>query len=136
MNTRSKYMTKQRKILLEYFEKTPGVHVTAADVFEYFRSKGAAIGQSTVYRNLEKLVDEGVIRKYCIDGSSPACFEYTGPEGNEEECCFHCKCEKCGKVIHLHCEELDEIQSHLITEHRFRMNSVRTVFYGLCEDCM
>lgn len=137
MNPRSKYKTKQRKILLDYFEKIPGVHVTADDVCEYFRSRSAPIGQSTIYRNLEILVDEGIIRKYNIDGNSPACFEYTGADTEEDaENCFHCKCEKCGRVIHLHCDELKEIQSHLIKEHRFRLNPVRTVFYGLCEDCM
>ncbi len=137
MNPRSKYKTKQRKILMDYFEKIPGVHVTADDVCEYFRSCSAPIGQSTIYRNLEILVDEGIIRKYNIDGNSPACFEYTGADTEEDaENCFHCKCEKCGRVIHLHCDELKEIQSHLIKEHRFRLNPVRTVFYGLCEDCM
>ena len=34
MNSRSKYKTKQREILLSYFETVPGVHVTASDVCE------------------------------------------------------------------------------------------------------
>ena len=49
--------------------------------------------------------------------------------------CFHCKCEKCGKLIHLHCEELQEIQSHLLGEHGFQLDPRRTVLYGLCEGC-
>ena len=32
--------------------------------------------------------------------------------------------------------ELEEIQGHLYAEHRFKVNPRRTVFYGLCEDCM
>ena len=137
MNLRSKYKTKQREILLAYFETVPGVHVTASDVCEHFKSLDAPIGQSTIYRNLESLVDEGIIKKYVIDGSSPACFEYVGPDSHEDvEICFHCKCEKCGKLIHLHCDELDEIQEHLLAEHHFKLNRVRTVFYGLCEQCM
>ncbi len=137
MNARHSYKTKQREILLDYFETIPGVHVTAGDVCEYFRSQDGPISQSTIYRYLERLVDEGILKKYNIDGNSPACFEYTAPDHPEEtEICFHCKCEKCGKVIHLHCDELNEIRSHLLTEHRFRLNPVRTVFYGLCEECM
>ena len=46
------------------------------------------------------------------------------------------KCEKCGKLIHLHCDELEEIQTHILKEHRFKMDPMRTVFYGLCENCM
>ena len=37
MNSRSKYKTKQREILLDYLESVPGVHITASDVCEYFK---------------------------------------------------------------------------------------------------
>ena len=137
MDPRPKYKTKQRELLLEYFESVPETHVTAGDVCKYLKSHGAGIGQSTVYRQLESLVDEGIIKKYIIDGNSPACFEYVTPNSHVEgEVCFHCKCEKCGKLIHLHCDELNEIQSHLMAEHSFKLDPLRTVFYGLCEQCM
>ena len=137
MSLRSKYKTKQREILLSYLETIPGVHITASDVCEHFKQQGDPIGQSTVYRQLENLVDEGLVNKYIIDGSSPACFEYVARDSHDEaETCFHCKCEKCGKLIHLHCDELDEMLVHLYTEHRFQLNPMRTVFYGLCEQCI
>ena len=137
MNSRSKYKTKQREILLDYLRSAPGAHITAGDVCAYFRSQGAAIGQSTVYRQLERLVDEGIVSKYLVDAGSPACFAYMGAESHADaEACFHCKCEKCGKLIHLHCDELEWMQSHLVSEHSFRLDPVRTVFYGLCEQCM
>lgn len=137
MNSRSKYKTKQRDMLLGYLETVPGVHVTAADICEYFEAREAPIGRSTVYRRLESLVDEGLVKKYGSDGSGPACFEYVEPDSHEDaEVCFHCKCEKCGRLIHLSCEELEGIRSHLTAEHRFRLDPVRTVFYGLCEHCI
>lgn len=137
MNMRSKYKTKQREILLTYLESVPGVHITASDVCEYFKSQGAAIGQSTVYRQLENLVDEGIVTKYMIDSTNSACFEYVGENSHgNADTCYHCKCEKCGKLIHLHCDEMKLIQSHLDQEHKFRLDPIRTVFYGLCEDCI
>lgn len=136
MSSRSAYRTKQKDILLSYLETIPGVHVTAAKVCEHFKSQGTAIGQSTVYRQLDRLVDEGLVKKYVIDANSPACFEYVSGRHISEDVCFHCKCEKCGKLIHLHCEELSEIQTHLLNDHHFKLNPMRTVFYGLCEDCM
>ncbi|MCR4657969.1 MAG: transcriptional repressor, partial [Lachnospiraceae bacterium] len=60
MNSRSKYKTKQREILVEYLKSVAGEHITASDVCSYFKERGAAIGQSTVYRQLERLVDEGI----------------------------------------------------------------------------
>ena len=136
MNSRPKYKTKQRDILLKYFETVPGVHVTAGEVCEYFSAQNVTIGKATVYRQLESLVDEGILKKYIIDGNSPACFEYVSRESHKPgEVCFHCKCLKCGKLIHLHCDELEEVQAHLYEAHDFRLNPLRTVFYGLCKDC-
>ena len=136
MDPRPKYKTKQRELLLEYFESVPETHVTAGDVCKYLKSHGAGIGQSTVYRQLESLVDEGIIKKYIIDGNSPACFEYVDHDHCcREGICFHCKCEKCGKLIHLNCDEMSGIVGHLNEEHGFRLDPKRTVLYGLCEEC-
>ena len=43
MNSRSKYKTKQREILISYFETVPGVHVTAGDVCDYLKAHEAPI---------------------------------------------------------------------------------------------
>lgn len=136
MNSRSKYKTKQRDILINYLKTAAKTHVTAGDVCAYFKENGSEIGQSTIYRQLESLVDEGVINKYVVDSNSPACFEYMGEDSHSGETCFHCKCEKCGKLIHLHCHELEEIGTHLLSDHSFKVDTMRTVIYGLCENCV
>lgn len=135
MEKRSAYKTKQREKLLGYMKTVQGKHVTVSDVCEFFKARGEAIGQATIYRQLEKLVDDGTINKYIVDINSPACFEYTGGEHCCEDTCFHCKCEKCGKLIHMHCDELNELESHLYEHHQFRMDPKRTVFYGICDEC-
>ena len=133
---RSAYKTKQRDTLLTYLKTVAGKHITVNDICLHFSDQGQRIGQTTVYRHLEKMVDEGLVNKYVIDGSSPACFEYVGPDSHADaEVCFHCKCEKCGRLIHLHCEELEEIQGHILAEHSFRLDPRRTVLYGLCDAC-
>ncbi|MBQ7623877.1 MAG: transcriptional repressor [Clostridia bacterium] len=137
MNSSRKYKTKQRETLLGYLKSVPGVHITVADVCEHFKGRGEAIGRATVYRQLESLVSEGVVNKYVIDGVSPACFEYMKEHaaGEDTEVCYHCKCEMCGRVIHLHCDELSGTRAHLLSEHSFMLDPKRTVFYGLCERC-
>ena len=137
MSTRLKYKTRQKEMLIDYLSSVEGEHITANDVCEFFKSQGETIGQSTIYRHLESLVDEGIINKYVIDANSPACFEYMGRESHlAGEVCFHCKCEKCGCLIHLHCDELSDIGKHLYNEHHFKLDPKRTVFYGLCENCI
>ena len=130
------YKTRHRDDLMEYFETTGSDHFTVSDVCEYFRQKNEPIGTATVYRQLEKMVTEGILNKYIIDANSPACFQYIGShEHCHEDVCYHCKCEKCGKLIHLHCEEIMSFAKHLETEHSFVLDPRRTVFYGICAEC-
>ena len=136
MGSKAPYQTKQMAQLLSYLRTVEGTHVTVADVCLHFKEQGITIGTTTVYRNLEKMVEQVLVAKYNVDGTSSACFEYLGAEEHcHKTSCFHCKCEKCGKLIHLHCEDVVKLEQHLMESHGFQMDPCRTVFYGICEDC-
>ena len=135
MGTKAPYQTKQMKQILAYLQTIEGTHVTAADVCSYFKEQGINVGTTTVYRNLEKMVEQGLVAKYNVDGTSSACFEYIGDHGEEHENCYHCKCEKCGKLIHLQCNEVESLKQHMQQHHDFQMDPHRTVFYGICGEC-
>ena len=134
MGSAGRYKTKQGEDLLGYLETIPGQHVTVKEILRHFSENGQAIGTATVYRHLDALVDQGFVNKYIIDENSPACFEYIG-EHEPDTVCFHCKCEKCGVLFHMHCEEFNRIREHLLKEHLFVLDTKRTVFYGICEKC-
>ena len=135
--TKAKYRTRQQELLLSYLRQTQGAHVTAEDVRAHFDRTQNAIGIATVYRHLEKFVAEGVVTKYVIDEHSAACFEYVGEScgKDEKEQHFHLKCEDCGALIHLACDELACISAHLKKDHGFALDPFRTVFYGVCAKC-
>lgn len=80
MGTKAPYQTKQMKQILAYLQTIEGTHVTAADVCSYFKEQGINVGTTTVYRNLEKMVEQRLVAKYNVDGTSSACFEYLGAE--------------------------------------------------------
>lgn len=129
------YKTKQQELLFSYLREMKGVHFTAEDVRSHFDKKNISIGIATIYRQLEKLVSEGKIQKYIIDEHSAACFEYLGENCDHMDQHFHLKCEVCGKLIHLECDELETIKGHLQEDHGFVLNPLKTVFYGVCTDC-
>mgnify|MGYP002623838055 CR=1 FL=1 len=136
MALKSAYKTHQQDLLLSYLSKTNGKHFTAEDVRNHFEKKGISIGCATIYRQLEKFVGQGKVLKFFIDEHSAACFEYIGEDSNNsKEQHFHLKCEKCGRLSHLECEELVQLKEHLTDEHGFILNPCRTVFYGLCSEC-
>lgn len=48
---------------------------------------------------------------------------------------YHCKCEKCGRLIHLQCNEVESLKQYMMNRHGFEMDALRTVFYGVCSEC-
>ncbi|MDO5085151.1 MAG: transcriptional repressor [Erysipelotrichaceae bacterium] len=127
------YKTKQKELLISYLSDTKGSHITVMDIQKYFQDKEITIGQTTIYRHLEKLVEEGLVSKYQLDGKG-AYFEYVG---NHNHCnlCYHFKCEQCGTLFHIHCHSLEKVSKHLDVNHGFRLNTMKTVLYGLCKEC-
>lgn len=135
MAGKTHYQTRQRSDLLEYLESTRGVHLTAAQIRAYFNEHGSAMGMATIYRQMDKLEEEGLVRKYMLGNGDSACYEYVGGEALNCASHFHCKCEQCGALIHLDCEELQSIRMHLLEHHDFEWNAGKTVFYGICARC-
>ena len=140
MSEKAQYRTRQITELENYLCSMEGKHVTAGDICKYFKERGISIGTTTVYRQLERMVEQGLVAKYTVDGISSACFEYLG---HDEHChkhvCFHCKCEKCGKVIHLECEEMTHLGKHMLefvrsAERRndFKLESAPKIIFAIC----
>lgn len=133
--TKTTYKTRQHDELLVYLKKMAGKHITVSEISAYFKSIGKPIGTATIYRHLDKMVNEGTVNKYTLDNCSSACFEYIGDNSHQGSFCFHYKCEICGKLIHLQCDEFKELEKHLLAHHQFALNPQKTVFYGICNEC-
>ena len=129
------YNTRQRETVLNYIASLDGNHVTAAQIAEHFKEEGIPISRTTIFRCLEKLTSDGIIRRYITDGSSGACYQYARNTGICHKH-FHLKCEDCEKLLHLECSMLGEIQSHVFSEHSFQVNAMKTVLYGKCDKCL
>ena len=125
------YKTKQRELILSYLKNTELPHVTAGDIAAHLRSENP-VGTATVYRQLEKMVEAGLVRKYSLDGG--ACYQYVGgDEGCREH--FHLKCLSCGELIHVDCDFLCGLTPHILEHHGFEVDNSRTVMYGICCEC-
>ena len=132
-NEKSGYKTKQREIILDYLRHAKS-HVTIDDVTNHLKEDGNKVGRTTVYRYMEKLADEGLLRKYFIEEGVGACYQYQGSEAGCSEH-FHLKCTKCGKLFHVDCDFLSEIGVHVFEHHQFRIDNSKTVLYGVCKNC-
>lgn len=135
MEKKFKYKTKQREHILNYLKTNEKKHVTAEEIIEYFKSIENPIGKSTVYRYLDNLVAENIIRKYISQERGSACFQYIK---NQESCNnhYHMKCIKCGALFHLECNEITDLQNHILQNHNFKLDICKTVLYGTCNNCL
>ena len=128
------YRSKNRDALISYLRDREGDHVTVNEIHDHFRQSGSSMGVATIYRQLEQLVADGQMRKYLVDSSSAACFEYIGAQEGHARF-VHCKCEKCGRILHIDRSEIEEMARLLEERSGFRMDNVQTVLYGVCGDC-
>ena len=126
------YMTRQQKAVLSCIE-TFRTSASAAELADLLRGQGQSVGLTTVYRQLEKLHEQGLVHKIVTDDGVRYQFCRCHREGRD---CFLIKCEQCGCVEHADCAHLGELYDHLAQEHHFRINPRRTLFYGLCQACM
>ncbi|MDR1898494.1 MAG: transcriptional repressor [Treponema sp.] len=129
------YRTRQGQRILDYMKSLGGGHVTVGQMVRHFADGEEVIGQTTIYRHLEKLAAEGKIRKYALRDGKSACYQYVddGVKCREH---FHLKCEICGGLIHADCDLLDEITRHLLVKHHFQIDLLKTTFYGTCKKCL
>jgi Fur family ferric uptake transcriptional regulator len=130
------YHTRQGQLILDYMRTLGSSHATVNQLVNHFAASGeSGIGQTTIYRHLEKLLSQGKIRKYFLSDGEGACYQYV-EDGSLCREHFHLKCEVCGELIHADCELLDTIDQHLLAEHDFQINALKTVLYGTCKKCL
>lgn len=122
--------------LLAFLQSVRGYHVTVHEIYQQLKREGSAIGMTTVYRHLDRLVQKGEVAKYTIEGTNAACFEYIGDRKIvESSSYYHFKCEECGQLLHVQCAEVSRLCRHMLDHHEFEMDTTRTVFIGRCAEC-
>lgn len=131
-----RYNTKQRELILKYLSESNGKHVKAEEILEYLKKNDTPVGKSTVYRYLDTLIEQELVRKYTVEEGQGACYQFVG-DSKHKHCKehYHLKCSQCGELFHVSCEAMDAINAHILKEHGFSVDNSKTVFYGVCKHC-
>ncbi|MDD4011853.1 MAG: transcriptional repressor [Sphaerochaetaceae bacterium] len=91
-------MTKQQTVVLD-FMRTQFIHPTAETVWEGVKDKLPGISLATVYRNLHRLCDDGLVRQISMpDGSNRFDGNLSGH--------WHMQCLSCREVYDLPAQAL------------------------------
>lgn len=128
------YHTKCRTFIMEYLQSHKEQIFSASDVFQCLKANNQSVNLATVYRNLEKMTECGLLLKYKTADDESSVYQYVEPHANCHEH-LHMQCRGCGRVIHLECGFMNEITEHLLQHHGFYLECRGSVLTGLCREC-
>jgi Fur family ferric uptake transcriptional regulator len=119
--------TRQRQGILQELRLAED-HPTAAELFARVRRQLPRISLATVYRNLERLSEAGLVRKLEFAGAETRFDAVVSPH-------YHVRCTVCGSVADVH-----EIAEDLVGERYarlagYRVQGHRLEFHGVCPGC-
>ena len=122
------YNTKQKDKILDII-KSYNKEFTIKDIYNDLNKK---VGLTTIYRFIDKLdVDNLLIKS--IDNNNITHYEYLEKCDNDNH--FYLKCDKCKKIIHVDCDCIGDLKSHISNEHKFKLNDNKIIINGICDKC-
>ena len=128
--SRSEYYKTKQKVIIINAIKMQKHEFTIKDIYDELKGK---VGLTTIYRMVDKLIDENIINRY-ISKDNTTYYQYL--KECEEENHFYLKCDKCGELIHIDCDCIEDLSNHIIKKHRFKLNKKNIIISGICEKCI
>lgn len=123
-----KKYSRQREIILEVLKNTH-IHPTAEQICEMVKEIEPSISRSTVYRNINLLVEEGVIKKLSMP-LGPDKFDYIYKPHD------HIVCVKCGKIYDFEYDFYNkELSEKIQKETGIETDFDSVTINGICKDC-
>ena len=126
------YTTKQRTLLLSVFQEHGGQPLSIDGILAQL-PPGSQISRSAVYRNVDKLAQEGLLQKTLSEDGRKALYQYIRCQTHCER--LHLRCEKCGKLFHLESEADEGALRSVLKKSGFRLDEQASVLAGICKDC-
>lgn len=119
--------SRQRERILELLRSTD-THPTACWIYDRLKGEFIDLSMGTVYRNLNILMEQGLVNK--IDfGRSFARFDAdVSPH-------YHFICEECSRVLDLKIPVEKDLDRKVAEENNFYVKRHRIEFYGICDRC-
>ncbi len=119
--------SKQRDVILQTLTDNP-IHPTAEQLYAMVKPLAPAISLATVYRNLNLLAENGIIKKICgLDGTSH--FDHNIHNH------YHLLCSKCGKVYDVPYNIAPRLSEDVLAQTGMIVESCDIAMRGICNNC-
>lgn len=129
-----KYNTKVSKCIKEYIDLSKDKSFSVHHLEDYLIEEGIYVNLSTIYRNLDQFVGDGLLIKFKAGHRGSYLYRIN----DEEKHChshLHLQCSKCGKTIHTKNDFMESLISRLENEYQFNIDCDISTISGLCFEC-
>lgn len=123
------YNTHQRKALLDFLKLNSNKSFTVDEIVNQLNED---ISQSTAYRLMTKLVEDGLVHRSVKGNSRSFVYQFINNEKCEGH--IHMKCVDCGKVYHLDNGITQLMQNNIKSNTGFEVDS-KSILLGKCGEC-
>lgn len=128
LRARGYRMTAQRMAILHALHHS-GAHLSPTQVYEQARRDAPGLTEPTVYRTLEFLAKNRLIRPSQVRGGHLV-YEIAG--NNEHH---HIVCRSCGREVNVNHALLKGLYSTLESSTGYLLTESHVTFFGLCPKC-
>lgn len=127
LRARGYRMTPQRMAILHVL-RHEATHLSPAEVYKKARRELPGLTEPTVYRTLEFLADNALVRP-SYSSSGHLAYEIAGNEHH------HIVCRNCGGEIEVEHTPLESLYRLLETTSGYRSIDSHVTFFGVCPKC-
>ena len=122
-------MTRERRVILDHVVSVRG-HFDVDDLLVRLRKAGHGVSRATLYRNLPRLVDSGLIHKVEM-AHGQARYELMVGRHHHD----HMICLGCGTILEFESPEVERIQVEVCRRKKFVMTGHTHQIRGYCSGC-
>ena len=111
-------------------------HMTADEITAALKQSGVPADRVTVYRNLDRMIHEGLVVATCQPGKAMRVGACLKPDAAHHH---HIVCERCGRVEETDgCpvqDHWDELKQQVRNASGFSLTGHITQYHGICPSC-
>lgn len=131
---RASYRTKAREAITAFLKANVERRFTAREIYEQIRDAQPGVNRATIYRNLEKLCEEGELLCYREANCDAWYYQYSGGSSHCNAH-MHAQCSECGRIFHLEMPFVDRFEQEIKKNYGIDIDSAQTIIIGKCKEC-
>jgi Fur family ferric uptake transcriptional regulator len=125
-------LTPQRMAIITVIAENKGKHLSTEEIYDIVKQRNPEMGLATVYRTLQLLEELEVVTSLNLEDG---CVRYELYIDDGAHNHHHLICNKCGRVIEVEGDLLDQLEQKIEREYDFKIVDHKLKFYGICSKC-